>query len=137
MAFAKDLGTGLFNRESIKCKAWIYNKATKAKTAWSGVTNCIINFGGGVGKLHRTAYVELQLDAAMNAGTTYAIDLYGLLNPAIQEVLSELTLVTGEISGTVKTYTNTMYESGHIYTSNVVSTVETAQTLPTISPTTI
>jgi hypothetical protein len=73
----------------------------------------------------------------MNAGTYYVVDMYGIVNPAIAEVLTEVNLIAGETISGIKGYTNVMFEHGHIYTSNVVATTEGAQNLPGIAPTTI
>lgn len=134
-SFEKDLGTGLFNEESIKCQAWTY--AAGVKTAWGGVANCKLIFGGGSNQLHRSAYIDLELTANMATGTTYVVDFYGIVNPALAEVLTELRLLAGEYISGIKSFTNVMFEHGHIYTSTVTATVEGAQTLPGIAPTTI
>lgn len=80
-AFARDLGTGIFNQHAIKCKAWTISGTTK--TAWGGITNCILNFGGGSNQLHRSAFIEMVPTSAMSTGTTYVIDFYGIVNPAL------------------------------------------------------
>lgn len=134
-AFARDLGTGIFNQHAIKCKAWTISGTTK--TAWGGITNCILNFGGGSNQLHRSAFIEMVPTSAMSTGTTYVIDFYGIVNPALNQVLTELRVYAGHLTSGVKQYTNTMLEQNHIYTSNPTITVETAQTLPTITPTEI
>lgn len=134
-AFARDLGTGIFNQHAIKCKAWTISGTTK--TAWGGITNCILNFGGGSNQLHRSAFIEMVPSITMATGTTYVVDFYGIVNPTQNEVLTELRVYAGHITAGIKQYTNAMLEQNHIYTSSPTITVETAQTLPAITPTEI
>jgi hypothetical protein len=128
-AFDRILGLPQFNAQAILCKA--YTVVGVTKTVWAGVTRCVVDYGG-FNQIHRAAVVRVVLNANMNAGTTYQIDILGINNPASANVNTHVVMYSGATA--VKSYLNVHFDQTHLYTTNPAIITEAAQTLPVIAP---
>jgi hypothetical protein len=100
------------------------------------ISSCVVDFGGS-NNLHRYAVIRPRLIAALNAGTTYQFDIFGIANPTTANILSQIRLVAGT-GTTTRDYSLIAYDAYQLYTVTPAAAVtETSVALPAFSPTTI
>lgn len=129
--FDKLGGLTYFNRQAIVCKA--YTVTVPTKTAWTGLTRCVVEYGG-TGSISRYLTVKILFSANLAAGTNYQFDLFGIDNPTSQG-LNDVSIVAGTTTSGVNDYFNIYRDAYHLYAvTPAAATVSTSVALPTLSP---
>ena len=109
--------------------------ATKTDVTASTISSCVVDYGG-YNNIHRFATVKPLLTASLNTGTNYQFDIYGISNPATTNILSQVRMIAG--TGATRDYYQIYNDAYQLFTvTPAVAKVETALTLPTITPTII
>jgi hypothetical protein len=134
-SFDKLIGLSVYNNQAIQCKAYTVAGTTKTDVTASLITSCVVDYGG-TGNIHRYATVKPILAAALNAGTVYQFDFFGINNPTTTDVLSHVRMFAG--TGATRDYYQVFNDAYHLYTvTPAAAIVEASPALPAITPTTI
>ena len=134
-SFSRLLGYTTYNNQAVKCRVFTVSGTTKTEITASAVSSCLIDFGGN-NNAHRYGTVVPKLTAALTSGTTYQFDIYGIDNPTTTNILTPVRVIAG--TGATRDYYQIYTDVYHLYTTTpTAAVVETAQNLPTLSPTQI
>jgi hypothetical protein len=136
-AFNRNLGMSIYNNQAVQCKAFTVAGSTKTDVTSSLITKCVVDYGGD-SNIHRYAKVKPILASSLNAGTVYQFDIYGIDNPTVTDIMSQVRMVAAENpSAGVYNYMIS-YDGFQLYTvTPTAATTETTVAMPAIAPTTI